>query len=71
MLFNIFVALYAVIAVVFLDNTLREGQTIGAGRWDMMRLIGIAACSIWPLLVAYAIIVALRGRLPQSGRWML
>ena len=71
MLLTIFLAFYAMVVIIFLDNTVREGETIGAGRWDAMRLLGIGACFAWPLILAYTIVIARFTALPQSNRGIL
>ncbi|OQP86995.1 hypothetical protein BTR14_08695 [Rhizobium rhizosphaerae] len=71
MLLTILLAFYALVVIIFLDNTLREGETIGAGRWDAMRFLGLGACLAWPVLLAYTIVIARFRPVPQSSRGIL
>lgn len=53
---------YALIALVFLDNTYREGKVYLGGQWDAHRIAGLALCTLWPLVLAYAAVSAYRNR---------
>eukprot|EP01035_Chromulina_nebulosa_P065718 gene65718-89906_t len=42
--------IYGLIALVFLFNSYREGEEQG-GQWDVMRVLGLLATIVWPLLL--------------------
>lgn len=58
---TLLLSLYALICLFFLDNTYREGE-IGGGGWDVMRILGLMACLVWPLMLFYVIACAYRDR---------
>ncbi|KQV35561.1 MULTISPECIES: hypothetical protein [unclassified Rhizobium] len=51
--------LYGAVVLLFLDSSFREGELAG-GEWDMMRVLGLLACLVWPLLIVYVILSAFR-----------
>ena len=61
MLQTFFFAAYTLIALFFLDATHREGEVQG-GQWDVMRVLGMLACLVWPLLLLHVAFLAYRRR---------
>jgi hypothetical protein len=55
----LFSTLYGGIALLFLDGSFREGELEG-GEWDVMRVLGLLLCLVWPLLIVYVILSAFR-----------
>jgi hypothetical protein len=58
----ILLTVYALVALMFLDTTYREGQTGVRRGWDAMRVTGLVYCLAWPLLILHIVIVAYRDR---------
>lgn len=52
MFLSIAIAAYFLVAAVFFVLTYIEGWNRRDG-WDAYRVLGLALCSVWPLLVAY------------------
>lgn len=48
---------YGLIALVFLENTFREGH-VRERAWDMPRVAGLLLCLVWPLLLIGIVILA-------------
>ncbi|KQS63705.1 hypothetical protein ASG39_13830 [Rhizobium sp. Leaf371] len=59
---TILLTLYALVALLFLEMTYREGEMSLAGGWDIMRVVGLLYCLAWPLLIVHVSIVAYRDR---------
>lgn len=51
--------LYGAVVLLFLDSSFREGDLDG-GQWDVMRVLGLLLCLVWPLLILYVILSAFR-----------
>jgi Ca2+/Na+ antiporter len=54
-------ALYTLVALLFIDCSLREGEEKG-GQWDLDRILGLLLCIAWPLALAGTLLVAYQER---------
>lgn len=54
-------AFYTLIALLFIDCSLREGAEKG-DRWDVDRVLGLLLCIAWPLALAGTLLVAYQER---------
>ena len=53
-------ASYTFVALLCIDNTLREGNV--NARWDLDRVVGLLLCLIWPVTLAAVALVAYQQR---------
>jgi hypothetical protein len=60
----LFLSIYTVIGVLFLESTYREGRR-GGGHWDWLRIFGLLLCLVWPLALVWVLISAYKHR--QAG----
>lgn len=60
----LFLSIYTVVGLLFLDSTYREGRA-GGGHWDWPRLFGLVLCLVWPLALVWVLISAYKQR--QAG----
>lgn len=63
----ILLTFYALVAGVFVDMTLREGTTGLRRGWDVMRVLGLLYCLVWPLIILHILFVAYRDRQARHG----
>ncbi len=61
--FGVGLVVYGLVAIVFLDMTLREGDRKRLP-WSSLRVAGIALCIVWPL----ALLISLAAALLSQGR---